>query len=57
MTENNLEEDLQEYSSLGITEEVLDDIDFDKLESIIEEDEISLNIDEEEFKVDLDLDF
>lgn len=57
MTENNLEEDLQEYSSLGIAEEVLDDIDFDKLESIIEEDEINLDIDEEKFKVDLDLDF
>lgn len=57
MTENNLEEDLQEHSSLDITEEVLEDIDFDKLESIIEEDEINLDIDEEEFKVDLDLDF
>lgn len=57
MTENDIEEDIYEYSSLGFTKEDLDNIDFDKLESIIEEQQINLDIDEERFEVDLDLDF
>lgn len=57
MTENNQEEDIDEYTSIGVTEEILNDIDLDEIESIIDQNEIDFDIKDKEFDIDLDLDF